>query len=148
MPQHNCTESVGHSRVRVQQHRQKAIFKNPARATYRISEVDGCLVRDGELRCDYLVSEAGAVSVLVELKGGDVDHACDQLLASVEHAKVKPLLEGKIGFLIVCSRYPRIDTTVQRAKQKCAAKYKAGFHVVCGRRELEIRRVVAIDGPY
>lgn len=141
-----CTELLKHSNVKVEENKRKAIFLNPSKAEYSVTKVDGCLVTDGEIRCDYLISEIGEASALVELKGKDVSHACVQLLASAKNNKVKPLLEKNVGFLVICSKYPRFDTFVAKAKQRAAREFNAGFHVVCDRGEFNIRDLVRIDG--
>ena len=141
-----CTETVTHSKIKVEQNKRKATFCNEARDEYEISEVDGCLVTEG-IRCDNLVSRKDDHSVLVELKGSDVSHACEQLFASVEHPTVAPLLKQNVGFLVICSKYPRFDTFVRRAKERAMKQYRAGFHVVKNSGEFDIERVTAIDGP-
>jgi len=143
----SCTETVSHSRVKVEENSSKAIFKNDHREEFKISQVDGCLVKDG-IRCDKLVSKPNTASVLVELKGSDVSHACDQLFASANHPAVKPLLEKRLGFLVICARVPRFDGFVLKAKQRAAKQFKAGFHIVKNRGEFDIERAVAIDGPF
>lgn len=145
MPQ-NCTKIVDHKLVLVEENKRRAVFRNPRQAKYTVSRVDGCLVSDNKPRCDYLVSEVGKASVLIELKGADVDHACDQLLATVNRNNVKPLLERKLGLLIICNRFPREDTKVQRARQKCFKAYKAPLRVVCGGGEFDIEKVATFDG--
>jgi len=142
-----CTSRVNHSKIKVEENKRKAIFNNPSRQDYEVSKVDGCLITNG-IRCDNLVSRCDDLSVLVELKGGDVGHACDQLFQAVKDANVTPLLKGKAGFLVICSKYPRFDSFVRRAKERAAKEYKAGFHVVCNKGEFDIDRVVAIDGPF
>jgi hypothetical protein len=120
---------------------------NSDRHQYEVSKIDDCLVKNGP-RADYLVSKVGVASAIIELKGTDVAHACDQLFASVVHANVVPLIEGSYGFLIVCRRYPRFDSFVAKAKDNASKRYKAGFHVVAKNLEFDIERVVAIDGPF
>lgn len=142
---HTCTKIVTHSRVKVEEKRKKAIFKNPNKSKYEVSRVDNCLIKDGT-KCDYLVSKFAEFSVFVELKGQDVSQACDQLLASVKHPAVAPLIYNKLGFLIICQRYPRIDSYIMRAKVKFAKEFKAGFHVVCRSGEFSIESIVKIDG--
>lgn len=143
----NCTQTVSHSRVKVEENKRKAVFINDTRDEFKISEVDGCLIRQG-VRCDKLVSKVGVASVLVELKGCDVSHACEQLFESAVHLSVKPLLEKSMGFLVICSRVPRFDGFVVKAKQRAAKQFKAGFHVVKNQGEFDIERAIAIDGPY
>jgi len=142
----NCTEVTTDKLIFVEEHKRKVVFRNPCGRVYRKTIVDGCLIQDG-IRADYLVSEAKSASVIVELNGSCVEHACEQLFVTAEHPSIKPLLEVKIGFIVMCSKYPRFDTFVRKAKDRCRKKYKCGFHVVCTRREFDIDRVVAIDGP-
>lgn len=100
------------------------------------------------MRCDKLVTKKGVASVLVELKGKDVAHACEQLFSSVVHENVTPLLEKNIGFMVICSRSPRFDGFVAKAKQRAAKQFKAGFHIITNEGEFDIERAVAIDGPF
>lgn len=142
---HSCTQVVSHSKVRVEENGRKAVFRNETNVDYEVSKIDSCVVTSGP-RADYLVTELGVASVIVELKGRDVAHALEQIFASVAHSDVKKLLEDRIGFLVVCSRYPRFDTFVMRAKTKAAQQFKAGLHIVTNRCETDISEVVKIDG--
>ncbi len=141
----HCTVDMTHSLVKVEEHKRKATFKNPSRLLYKVTRVDGCLVTSG-VRSDYLVSEDKGASVLVELKGKNVAHACDQLFASAKHQAVAPLIGSRLGFLVVCSKYPRFDTAVLKAKSRAAKEFKAGFHVVCDHGEFHIDSVASISG--
>ncbi|WP_289150366.1 hypothetical protein [uncultured Salipiger sp.] len=129
-----CITAVNHSNVKVEEKKRKAIFLNKAKAEYKIGRIDGCLINDGT-RADYFVSGDGT-TVLVELKGCDIKHACDQLFAAADHEIVKPHLESRIGFLIICSRYPAQNTSVQRAMALAKKKYKAKFFVFTNKREV------------
>ncbi|MDR6952667.1 hypothetical protein J2X65_002026 [Ancylobacter sp. 3268] len=140
-----CTQIVTHSKIKVEEHGRKAIFENSNGDMYHVSIVDNCLITDGS-RADRLVRKVGDSSVIVELKGKDVDHGIKQLMATVEHPNIRSMLESKIGFLLVCRRYPKFDYYVAKAKTEAAKKYKAGFHVVCDQRQVKIEEVVKING--
>jgi hypothetical protein len=146
MPE-DCCKVVDHKRVKVEENGKVVYFLNPDQKSYEKCRIDGCLVTSGP-RADALVSEVGAISALIELKGTDVAHACIQLFASAEHPAVTERLAPAIGFLIVCRRYPKFDGFIAKAKQRSATLYKAGFHVVSSPKDLMIDRVAAIDGPY
>ncbi len=139
----HCTRTVSHSTVKVEENKRKALFNNPSGKSYCVTKVDDCLVTEGP-RADYLVVEGSAHSVLVELKGKNVAHACEQLFASARHEDVAPLLTASLGFLVVCSRFPRVDTAVLKAKTKAAKEYGAGFHVVCDKGSFDIERIASI----
>lgn len=132
----NCTETVDHSRVKVEEGGMKAIFLNPNRSQYVKGRIDKCLVMDG-VRADYFVS-GESKTVIVELKGKNLEHACDQVFAAARHENVKPHISGQIGFLIICSRFPSLTTSVQLAKVKAKKIYGANFHVYTKEREVDM----------
>ncbi|AZI35824.1 hypothetical protein [Caenibius tardaugens] len=80
-------------------------------------------------------------SVIVELKGKDLDHACQQVMATIAHADCQPWLEAKRGILIVCSRYPSFDTSVAKAKV-AARKRGIRLSVVCDKADTEFEKVL------
>lgn len=141
----SCTNQIRHSKIKVEENKRKAVFRNKDQKLFEVTKIDDCLITEGK-RCDYAVSEKNVASVLVELKGANVEHACKQLMETVQHAAVKSILEQRLGFLVVCSKYPRFDTFVAKAKTQAAREYKAGFHVVCDQIETDISEVTAIDG--
>ncbi len=143
----SCTKITKDKMIKIEENKRKAVFRNKSGSTHHVSRIDGCLVEDGP-RADYLVSEEDGVSVIVELKGSDVSRACEQVFASVAHPEVQPLLKKKVGFLVICSKYPRFDSFVIKAKQRAAKMHKSGFHVVCDRGEFDLNRVAEIDGPF
>lgn len=139
-----CTKTVRFTKVKIEENKRKAVFRNPKKLKYEVTMIDDCLIKTG-IRADYLVTEASNLSALVELKGTGVSHACDQLFASAENQKVKELIGKKLGFLVICSKYPRFDGFVAKAKQRAADKYKAGFHVIQNEGEFNIADVVDIE---
>lgn len=145
MTHNNCTRQIDHKIIVIEENRRKATFSNPSGDLIEVTDVDGCLIVSGP-RCDKLVSQPGVGSILLELKGSDLAHACKQLTATAEHADIQHLLHENLGFMVVCKRYPRADTHLLKAKQYYARKYKAGFHVFCDQRAVEIRKIITIKG--
>lgn len=145
MNKEKCVEKVRHSLVKVGEKGRIATFKNPTNEEFLKIQVDGCLVTIG-VRADAIVSNESS-SVIVEFKGGGLNHACEQLFSTVENEVILPYLKKKVGFLIVCSKYPSFDSFVRKAKMHALKKYRCGFHVVCNRGEFDIDRITAIDGP-
>ncbi|NBN63316.1 hypothetical protein [Pannonibacter tanglangensis] len=124
------------SKIKVEERGRKAIFLNPQQTTYEVGRIDGCLVNTGK-KADYFVSNA-TKTVIVELKGKDIRQACAQLFEAAEHPSVKPHIKGSLGFLVICSRVPAADTSVQVAQQKARKKFGAKFRIFCNQRELSI----------
>lgn len=109
----SCVSTTKNKIIVVEERKRKAIFINSGGDEFKKGKIDGCLVTEG-IRADYFVSGLGR-TILVELKGSDVGHACSQLFAAADHENVKKYLEPNIGFLIICSRYPAHSTSVQLA---------------------------------
>lgn len=132
----SCVETVNHSAVKVEEKGRKAVFLNPQKEKFQRGKIDGCLVVSG-VRADYFVNGEGK-SVLVELKGAHVDHACEQLIAAARHPHVKPYLSGKLGFLVICSRYPKESSKVQLYREKIASDFGAKLKIFSDQREVSM----------
>jgi len=129
-----CVEIVSHTRIKIEENGMKAIFLNPTREACEKGHIDKCLVTEG-IRADYYLSNSSK-TIMIELKGCDINHACAQLFKAAEHPKIKPKLKKSLGFLIICSRVPSSSTSSQIAEQKARKKYKAKFKVYCRMREI------------
>lgn len=72
---------------------------------------DGGAVKGGEIkRCDYIVSVPTQKRIyFIELKGKSINHACEQILASIDHLSVIKNLY-KVYTRIVCSSVPKISS--------------------------------------
>lgn len=143
-----CREETTDSYVKVREGARSAVFKNQRRAKYHRVRVDGCLVQN-EISADFVVACPGVGSVVVELKGTDVERAVEQVDATLQHVKCCSRLSALRPFagLIVCARYPRFDTKLQRLTKQFVAKHRVPIHVVAKNDEYEISRVLAFDGP-
>lgn len=114
------------------ENKRKAYFSNPTPSDHIVGSIDGCIIKNGQ-RADNFIANENKI-VLIEFKGKDIEHACDQLFASAEHAEMQDYIRDKsLAFLIVASNYPRAaNTKVQIAQSKAKKKYKARLRVVCG----------------
>lgn len=140
-----CTEMKSSSHVKVHENGKKAVFVNELRKIFAVTQIDNCLVKEGA-RADYLVSKPEVASVIVELKGKNVQHACEQIFSSMENDSVRSLIKGRCGALIVCSKYPRFDSFLMRAKSDFARKYKGGLHIASNSIVCDIENIVKIAG--
>ncbi len=57
-------------------------------------------------KADYIVSKPGFVDVIIELKGKDIAHAAEQIVATLLKWKQAPPYSDRIGGLIVFTRCP------------------------------------------
>lgn len=137
----HCLQKRKDKLIVVSEFGRKVTFQNKSADEYQIVQVDDCVIKSG-IRCDKLVTKTGTGSIFLELKGKDVEHACDQLERTAAHADMASLAEKKIGFLIICSRYPRFDSYVMKAKQRIAKKYGAGLHIHCDKANVEFESIL------
>lgn len=124
----NCQESTTVSRIKVEENKKWVIFLNLSNEPYLKTRHDGCVVKQ-QVGCDWVVSKANTGDVFIELKGKDIKHATEQVLATVEYWKQNGFTNGRLAGLIVGNQYPRIDTQIQKAMQTFARKYKGVLKV-------------------
>lgn len=135
-----CVEVVSHTNVTVAERGRRANFRNPGNECYQKVRVDGCVVTSGP-RCDWIVTKVGVGSVLVELKGSDVSHAFEQLVASLRHPKCASWLEKRRSLLVVCSKFPAFDTA-RAQREEFARKNGVRLKVVCNQADMEIETLL------
>ena len=74
--------------ISVQEKGRTFVLSNACRQTVAQVQVDDCLITVGE-RCDWLfeLTEPVKSALFVELKGRDIKHAYEQLLATIQQLK-------------------------------------------------------------
>ena len=102
----------------------KMIYHNPKKKKCRKVQVDGCAITEG-LKCDKLLlysdDKEKAVESYVELKGEDVSHAIDQIMATIPQIHKK---DNKVQAFIVPTNYsPNISGKKQKMIQELKKKY-------------------------
>jgi hypothetical protein len=101
-----CTEESNDSKITVKRDGRGATFDNADRAAIKRIDLD-CWIPSAEApKADYVVSKPNIVDVIVELKGKDIAHAIEQIVATLVKWKKVPQLSKKIGGLIVFTRCP------------------------------------------
>jgi hypothetical protein len=114
----DCIQTVYDSKPKVEENGRKAVFLNPERAPIKKVRVDGCLIVSDTLKADYVVAKPGAVDVIVELKGKDIHHAKDQIVATLPFWRAYLPFSEKIAGLIICSKSPMSSSDLQVMKAK------------------------------
>lgn len=118
-----CVKDVTDRLLTLAENKRKCVFKNPEKHPLKKITVDGCQIIENA-KCDYLVIDHSQNEYFVELKGKDLPHAVEQLEESIRRLSNMNAHTKKFA-LIVASRYPSNDTTIQRAKAIFKKKYKA-----------------------
>lgn len=118
------------------EHRRRAMFRNPLREEYVVIKVDQGVVEQ-ERAADYAVHKAGVGTLIVELKGGDVRHACRQVASTVDIVGRCEIPHGKIAGLVICTRFPAVDTTIQRLQNDFRRRVGCRLKVSSSQTEFE-----------
>jgi hypothetical protein len=139
-----CCSSTQASNVKVSDIKStSAVFLNPDKAQFRLIRFDGCTVK-GQVACDWIVEKQDVGRIALELKGSDVDHAALQIESALRYLKECGMTDLRVAGLIICTRYPSIDTKVQRLKQRLAKSYRAPLKVKTDGRNLSFEAILTM----
>lgn len=142
-----CVEVLRHSRIKVAENGKQAVVLNSKKEKFERLKIDGCLVKN-KTASDWAISKHGVGNVVIELKGSDVAHAVKQIKETLDFLRCSEYMGAKCGALVVCSKYPKIDTKIQRAKQLIAETHKAPLHIVTKNEEYEFDALLSFSGPF
>lgn len=144
-----CTQTTNHSKIKLSDPRSKrhAIFSNPNNEDYLKTAADGCWKKQ-EICADWvLTSETHNTQAIVELKGSDVAHAIEQVVATANALEKEGKKANIIAGLVICTQYPSVDTKIQRGRLSFKKRFNAPIHVVTKSQEFHLAKVVKFDGP-
>jgi hypothetical protein len=124
-----CEKSTKNPVIRLKENRSEIIFKNPERLEVCIVTVDNCAIQEG-IRCDYaLTVDNLKEEFYIELKGRDIEHALDQLEATIQIISSDPQKYPKTCFVISTRCPPRANTKIANRQQIMKKKYNAALIV-------------------
>lgn len=144
-----CTQTTNHSKIKLSDPKSKrhAIFSNPSKEDYQKTAADGCW-RKQEICADWvLTNETHSMQAIIELKGSDVAHAIEQIIATATTLEKEEKIAKISAGLIVCTQYPSVDTKIQRGRLSFKKRFNAPIHVVTKSQEFNLAKVVKFDGP-
>ncbi|VAW67177.1 hypothetical protein MNBD_GAMMA08-256 [hydrothermal vent metagenome] len=125
-----CGEVSKKKIISVSENKMNFRIRNKHLVSIRTVTVDGCLINDKRLRCDYLF-EIGAPCnyvIYLELKGCDVKKALKQLESTIQ-ACTKRHASMQKSCYVIASRVPKIGTKIQALKKKFVLKNLASLTV-------------------
>lgn len=105
---------------------------------YRVSQykIDGGVVRDTSIRCDFLVmNDDKQDAYLIELKGSDIEHALDQLEATARRLQHE-LRAYQIKYRIVCSR-AKVHAIRSNNYKRFVQKHNKANEFICKEKEIK-----------
>lgn len=121
-----CVKKTSVSRIKFEENRSRLIFINDGRRQYERVRIDGCVITSDEPRCDDLLrcrrdndnNSPVILDYFIELKGSDVAHALEQLIATIRRFYGKRHEGIDVQAFAICSAIPRETTRVQRLKKQ------------------------------
>jgi len=123
-----------------------AVFLNPERKEHIKRRMDGGYM-ENSTAADWMLSKPGSGDVFLELKGGDVMHAIEQVRATADFAVKNELVCGSLAALILCTEHPGFNTKMQRMMQEFSARYKGPVHARNRGGEFVFEHVLSFNGP-
>ncbi|MCP1116925.1 hypothetical protein [Robbsia andropogonis] len=143
-----CTEETSVSKIKLDDEGSERVIVvlNKDRTRHKKIRVDGCLIKQ-KTAADWILTKPQVGHLVVELKGTDVDHAVLQILATAKVAAARAERDEKLGGLIACARYPRVDTKIQRGKQKFSDQFGGPLRVVTKDEEFSFELLVGAEEP-
>lgn len=142
-----CITKTKDTLIKVHEKGRQAIVRNPKQDLFIRAKVDGCLLTN-KTASDWVIAKPKIADVVIELKGCDVDHAVEQIAETISFWNASGNSNGKWAALVVCSRYPKVDTKIQRARVKLAKQYKAPLHVVTQNTVYDFDALLSMKGPF
>jgi hypothetical protein len=125
-----CTRKRKDPLIVVEEKGRRLVIENSTRRLIKVVTVDGCLINDKRIRCDYLfeVNTADESVIYVELKGSDIDYAFNQLVATLGYCDTRHKTWSKECY-IVASRVPRAGPKVQVLQVQMKQKHGATLRI-------------------
>lgn len=103
-----CHKNINDSKILIKDKgsRSTLIILNPTQENYLETRLDGCYLdyQDGQKSADYMLSKQDGNSLLIELKGRNVEHGCKQVLETYRRLKQKSVFKNNaVPAIIVLS---------------------------------------------
>lgn len=119
----DCTEDLNDPKITVKRDGRRATFGNSARSLVKCVDLDCWIPSTDTPKADYILAKPGVVDVIIELKGKDIAHAVEQIVAT--HGKWKTSLpfSRRIGGLIVFTRCPMRAAEIGDMKKRLLRQY-------------------------
>lgn len=107
-----CVTSLNNKVVPVEENGKKCIFNNPHQTEIRKIKFDKCLIpqTQQQLSCDYGIwVDLCNKCYFIELKGKDIKHACNQLVATINYVR-ENYDEELVGMEVIAAIVPSANS--------------------------------------
>lgn len=122
-----CREVANHKLFVFSENKSKLTLKNVDQVTSTKIKVDGCEINDNSIRCDYL-HLAKEIEFFIELKGQDIEHAVEQLIATFRRLSSNIRNAEKKSY-IICVRSPLSAPEIQNLKRRFKKDFNSQLEI-------------------
>lgn len=137
----SCNTTTTNRIVSVSENKRAFRIKNDSNFTINKIEVDGCYITTGA-KCDYLLEVISQNTVTmvfyVELKGSDINHAIEQLEATIQYCLTEHKNVDKKECYIIASKFPSAGPSSQVLKKKFLKKNKIQLFIHTKTKEITV----------
>jgi hypothetical protein len=102
----SCIIEFSHKLKSIRENNKCLTVENPNETEYELGKVDGCLIVDSRVRCDFFIRTSDRMW-FVELKGAHTRTAIDQIVQTTHHL-VNEIGTRECNCVIVTSQCPAI----------------------------------------
>lgn len=130
LPFEKCTATSNNKIVVAEERSKQLRIINPKEKRISKIQIDGCLITDDSLKCDYVFEINNPVSkaIYLELKGTDIPHSIKQLKSTLQLLKGKHKKVEK-DCIVVCYSVPRTTPKIQNFKLEFKRSFDANLHI-------------------
>lgn len=126
-----CKETDSRSKFVFQEKGRKLTLVNTQQIESTKIKVDGCHIQNSRA-CDFMLVTAYD-DFYIELKGQDVSKALEQIIETIE--VVGKSSKRRRTAYVICSKSPRVDTSIQKKKKYLKEKYTCALEIAVNQRE-------------
>ena len=123
----NCRTTSNKKIFVYAENRSKLILENLNQVDSISVIVDGCEINDNSIRCDFL-HIANEIEFFIELKGQDLEHALEQIKATIIKLSSNPKASKKVSY-IICTRSPMSSSKIQNFKLEFRKKFNSRLEI-------------------
>lgn len=123
----NCRNISSQKLFVYQEMRSKLTLENIDNIESISIKVDGCEINNDSIRCDFMHLAKG-IEFYIELKGQDLEHALEQIKATISRLSTD-IKKGKKISYIICTRSPMSSSEIQNHKLEFRKKFNSRLEI-------------------
>lgn len=115
--------------VVVEENSRKYTLNNDIQKELVVYRIDGGIINSTHVdKCDFGIYSEDGVFILIELKGSDYDHACDQIISTITQLDLTQLAKSIFGRIVLSrGKTPNLRSTSDTKLKNILKKYKGNL---------------------